>query len=41
LVGTDLAPAREPPIGRMGDPDVPRHPGSLAFLEGRPEPGDG
>jgi hypothetical protein len=37
LVGTDLTPARE----RPGDPGIPWHPGSLAFLEGRPEPGDG
>jgi len=37
LVGTDLAPAREPPV----DPGIPWHPGSLAFLEGRPEPSDG
>ena len=37
LVGSDLAPALEQP----GDPGIPWHPGSLAFLEGRPEPGDG
>jgi hypothetical protein len=36
LAGTDLAPAPD----RWGDYDVPWHPGSLAFLEGRPEPGD-
>ena len=37
LAGTDLAPAPE----RPGDFGIPWHPGSLAFLEGRPEPGDG
>lgn len=36
LAGTDLAPAAE----RPGEPDIPWHPGSLAFLEGRPEPDD-
>ena len=36
LAGTDLAPALESPV----DPGIPWHPGSLAFLEGRPEPGD-
>ena len=37
LVGSNLAPAVE----RPGDPHIPWHPGSLTFLEGRPEPGDG
>lgn len=37
LAGSDLASARVP----LGDPIVPWHSGSLAFLEGRPEPGDG
>lgn len=37
LVGSDLAPAR----ARPGDPAIPWHPGSLAFVEGRPEPVDG
>ena len=37
LAGTVLAPARQSP----GDPSIPWHPGSMAFLEGRPEPGDG
>ncbi len=41
LVGTDLAPTRERPGDPMGDPGIPWHPGSLAFLEGRPEPGNG
>ncbi len=36
LAGSELAPAREP----AGDLGVPWHPGSLAFLEGRPEPGN-
>ena len=34
LAGTELAPAPE----RSEEPQVPWHPGSLAFLEGRPEP---
>ena len=37
LTGSDLAPA----LKRPGDPGIPWHPGSLAFLQGRPEPGDG
>ncbi|MFQ5567398.1 MAG: hypothetical protein ACE5EU_13675, partial [Paracoccaceae bacterium] len=37
LTGTDLAPVPE----RPGDYGVPWHPGSLAFLGGQPEPGDG
>ncbi len=37
LAGSDLAPAATP----SGDPGLPWHPGSRAFLEGRPEPGDG
>lgn len=37
LVGSDLVPA---PV-RPAEPAVPWHPGSLAFLDGRPEPGDG
>jgi len=35
LAGTELAPARVPP----GNSPIPWHPGSLAFLEGRSEPG--
>ncbi len=45
LVGTDLAPLRDSPDDLaddpVGGPGIPWHPGSLAFLEGRPEPGDG
>lgn len=41
LVGTDLAPVSDSPDDPVGDPSIPWHPGSLAFLEGRPEPGDG
>ena len=37
LVGTDLAPTPK----RPGDFGIPWHPGSLAFLAGRPEPVDG
>ena len=37
LLGTALAPVRE----LLDDPNIPWHPGSLAFLEGQPEPGDG
>jgi hypothetical protein len=40
LAGTDLAPAPQPPGDSAGDSGVPWHPGSLAFLEGKPEPGD-
>ncbi len=40
LAGTDLAPAPKPPGDSAGDSGVPWHPGSLAFLEGKPEPGD-
>jgi len=40
LAGTDLAPAPQPPGDSAGDFDVPWHPGSLAFLVGKPEPGD-
>ncbi len=44
LVGTDLAPARDPPDDPpddpLGDLGIPWHPGARAFLEGRPEPGD-
>ncbi len=36
LAGTGLAPAPDP----KDDPGIPLHPGSLAFLEGRPDPGD-
>ena len=36
LAGTELAPTPQPP----SDHSIPWHPGSLAFLEGRPEPGD-
>jgi len=36
---TDLA--REGPGDPLGDTDIPWHPGSLAFLNGQPEPGDG
>ncbi len=41
LTGTDLVPAREGPGDPLGDTGIPWHPGSFAFLEGRPEPGDG
>ncbi len=37
LVGTELSPLGDSP----DDPGIPWHPGSRAFLEGRPEPGDG
>jgi hypothetical protein len=36
LAGTELAPGPAAP----GDPAIPWHPGSLAFLAGRPEPGN-
>jgi hypothetical protein len=36
LAGSELAP----PPGRPGHPGIPWHPGSLAFLQGRPEPDD-
>ena len=36
LAGTDVAP----PVEASGDPGLPWHPGSRAFLDGRPEPGD-
>ncbi len=36
LAGTGLAPKPRP----TGDFGIPWHPGSRAFLEGRPEPGD-
>jgi hypothetical protein len=35
LAATDVAPAADP----SGDPGIPWHPGSRAFLEGGPEPG--
>jgi hypothetical protein len=38
LAGTDLA--REGPGNPLGDTGIPWHPGSLAFLNGQPEPGD-
>ncbi|MEM7023304.1 MAG: hypothetical protein AAF637_12040 [Pseudomonadota bacterium] len=37
LSGSDLVSSLEQP----GDPGIPWHPGSLAFLEDRPAPGDG
>lgn len=37
LAGTELAPAPDPAAGAA----VPWHSGSLAYLEGEPEPGDG
>lgn len=37
LAGTELAPAPD----SAADAGLPWHPGSLAFLEGKPEPGDG
>ncbi|NNG05858.1 MAG: twin-arginine translocation signal domain-containing protein [Inquilinus sp.] len=37
LAGTDLAPA----AARPAHSSLPWHPGSVAFLEGRSEPGDG
>ncbi len=43
LAGTELAPGRpgDQMADQMGDPGIPWHPGSLGFLDGRPEPGDG
>ena len=40
MTGTKLAPAPEPAGDSAGDSGIPWHPGSLAPLEGRPEPGD-
>ena len=40
LVGSELVPAPERPGDPVSYPGIPWHPGSLAFLEGRPEPGD-
>ena len=37
LAGTDLVPDPAP----LDAPDIPQHPGSLAYLAGAPEPTDG
>jgi hypothetical protein len=39
LAGTELAPGPAPPGDPSSDWGIPWHPGSLAFLAGRPEPG--
>ncbi len=40
LTGTELAPAPQSAGVPLGDPGILWHPGSVTFLEGRPEPGD-